>query len=103
VCWIVGGSHTFIANVIGMLNQRQNSRALRGRQCAGRCNAQSREQVKFIKEHPVYSAQGRIFSNMLYVRYAHLATAKPIHKTNPSSHQRGCYIRTMTTRVQLQK
>jgi hypothetical protein len=29
----------------------------------------------------VYSAQGRIFSNMLYVRYVHLTKAKHIHKS----------------------
>jgi hypothetical protein len=34
----------------------------------------------------------------------HLTKAKPIHKRqNLSSRQTGCYIRTMTERVQLQK
>jgi hypothetical protein len=28
----------------------------------------------------VYSAKGRILSNMLYMRYVHLTKAKPIHK-----------------------
>jgi hypothetical protein len=28
----------------------------------------------------VYSAKGRIFNNMLHVRYVHLTKAKPIHK-----------------------
>jgi hypothetical protein len=36
---------------------------------------------------------------MLYVRYVHLTKAKHIHKTNPSSRQRGCYTKTMTVRV----
>jgi hypothetical protein len=34
---------------IGMLSRRQNSRALRGRCCTCRGEAQSRERVKFIK------------------------------------------------------
>jgi hypothetical protein len=41
---------------------------------------------------------------LLYVRYVHLTKMKNIHKRqNPSSRQRGCYIRTITARVRLQK
>jgi hypothetical protein len=39
----------------------------------------------------------------LNVLRVHLRKAKHIHKRHPSSRQRGCYIRTMTARVQLQK
>jgi hypothetical protein len=28
----------------------------------------------------VYFVKGRIFNNLLYVQYAHLTNAKPIHK-----------------------
>jgi hypothetical protein len=40
---------------------------------------------------------------MLHVRYVHFTEAKRIHETTPSSRLRGCYIRTRTIRVQLQK
>jgi hypothetical protein len=56
-----------------------------------------------LTEGLYHSAQGRIFNNMLYVRYIHLTKAKPIRRANPSSHQRGCYIRTTTARVQKKK
>jgi hypothetical protein len=50
----------------------------------------------------VYRTKGRIFNNMLYVRYVHLTKDQAYsEKTNPSSRQSGCYIRTMTARVQL--
>jgi hypothetical protein len=52
----------------------------------------------------VYSAKGRIFNNMLYVRYVHLTKSQAYsQETTPSSRQRGCYIRTMTGRVQLKR
>jgi hypothetical protein len=35
------------------------------------------------------------------MRYVYLTKAKTIHKRHPSSYHRGCYIRTMTTRVRL--
>jgi hypothetical protein len=41
---------------------------------------------------------------MHYVRYVHLTKAKQNHKKkNPTSLQRGCYIRTITASVHLQK
>jgi hypothetical protein len=46
----------------------------------------------------VYSAKARISNNMLYVRYVHLTK-----DANPSSNQRGCYIRIMTAMVQFKK
>jgi hypothetical protein len=50
----------------------------------------------------VCSATARIFHNMLHVRYVHLTQGQAYTKqTNPSSRQRGRYIRTMTARVQL--
>jgi hypothetical protein len=50
----------------------------------------------------VYSAKGRICNNMLYERYVHSTKGQAYsYETNPSSRQRGCYIRTMTARVQL--
>jgi hypothetical protein len=50
----------------------------------------------------VYSAKGRIFNNMLYVLYMHLTEGQAYsYQTNPSSRQRGCYIKTTTASVQL--
>jgi hypothetical protein len=50
------------------------------------------------------NSKERIFNNMQYVHYLHLTEAKPIHKRpNSPSRQRGCYMRTMTERVQLEK
>jgi hypothetical protein len=52
----------------------------------------------------VCSAKGRIFNNMLYVRNVHLTKGQAYSwATNPSSRQRGCYIRTITARVLLKK
>jgi hypothetical protein len=43
-----------------------------------------------------------IFYNMLYVRNVHLTKGREYSKqTNPSSRQRGCYVRTNIERVQL--
>jgi hypothetical protein len=48
--------------------------------------------------------KGKIFNNMLYVRYVHLTKAQTYSREiNPFSRQRGCYIRTITVRVQLGK
>jgi hypothetical protein len=45
-----------------------------------------------------------IFNNMLYVRNVHLTKGQAYsYETNPSSRQRGCYIRTIKVRVQLKK
>jgi hypothetical protein len=46
----------------------------------------------------IYSIRGRIFNNVLHVRYLHLTK-----ETNPSSRQKAHFIRTMTTRVKLEK
>jgi hypothetical protein len=52
----------------------------------------------------VCSAKGRIFNYTLYVRYVHLTKAKHSRKRQTSSsHQGGCYIRTITASVQLEK
>jgi hypothetical protein len=52
----------------------------------------------------VYSAEGRVFNNLLYVRYVRLAKDQAYsQQANPSSRQRGCYIRTITARAQLKK
>jgi hypothetical protein len=41
---------------------------------------------------------------MLYVLYVHLTKDQAYsQETNPSSRQTGCYIRSMTARVQLKK
>jgi hypothetical protein len=51
----------------------------------------------------VYSAK-LIFNNILYVIYLHLTKGQAYsQETDPPSRLRGCYIRTMTARVQLQK
>jgi hypothetical protein len=58
----------------------------------------------WTKRGLVYSARGRIFNNMLYVRYVHMTKGQACSwETNLSSRQRGCCIRTMTVTVQLQK
>jgi hypothetical protein len=52
----------------------------------------------------VYSAKGRIFSNMLYVPYVRLIKGQAYsQEINPSSRQKGCYTWTMTAKVQLLK
>jgi hypothetical protein len=52
----------------------------------------------------VYKTKGRIFNNMLYMRYVLLAKGQVCsQETNRFSCQRGCYIRTMTAKVQLKK
>jgi hypothetical protein len=49
---------------------------------------------------PVHSEQGRIVSNTLYVQNTHLTKGQAYsYETNPSSRQRGCYIRAMTVTV----
>jgi uncharacterized protein (DUF2132 family) len=46
----------------------------------------------------------RIFNNMLYVLYVHLAKGQAYpQEITPSSHQRKYYVRTMTARVQSKK
>jgi hypothetical protein len=47
----------------------------------------------------VCSAEQRVFNNMLYVRYVHLTKGQAYS----FSCQIGCYIRSMTARVQLKK
>jgi hypothetical protein len=49
----------------------------------------------------VYSAKGTLFDNVLYKRYVNLMKDEEYSsETNPSSRQRGCYVRTMTAMVQ---
>jgi hypothetical protein len=49
-----------------------------------------------------YSAQARMYNNQLYLRYAQLTKGQVCsQKTNPSSRQRGSYIRIITARVPL--
>jgi hypothetical protein len=51
----------------------------------------------------LYSAQRRLFNNMLYVRYGHLTKTKPIHKRQTYPLVREDLTMTVTARVQLQK
>jgi hypothetical protein len=51
-----------------MLSHRQNSRALRGRRCTCRGEAQNREGVKFIKKHPVAAELVNKFPPLIKIR-----------------------------------
>jgi hypothetical protein len=58
--------------------------------------------AKPVLTETLYTVQKEeIFCNMLYVWYIHLTKGQAYsYGANPSSHQRGCYIRIMTARVQ---
>jgi hypothetical protein len=57
-----------------------------------------------LTEDLYIGAKGRIFNNVLYLRYVHLTKGQAYsYETNPSFRQRGCYIKTMTAKVQLKK
>jgi hypothetical protein len=50
----------------------------------------------------VFSAKGSIFNNMVYVQNVHMTKGQAYsYETDSTSHQRGCYIRTITTTIQL--
>jgi hypothetical protein len=52
----------------------------------------------------VCSAKGRSFNNMVFVRNIHKTKGQAYSEEgDPSSRQRGSYIRTTTTRVHLKK
>jgi hypothetical protein len=52
----------------------------------------------------LYSVKAGIFSNILYVRNVYLTKTQTYsYETNPSSRQRGYYIRAITARVRLEK
>jgi hypothetical protein len=47
-----------------------------------------------------YGASGRIYNNLLYVRYVHLTKGQAYSLETKSSCQTGCYIRTISDRDQ---
>jgi hypothetical protein len=53
---------------------------------------------------PPRNAKETISNNMLYVRDVYLTKGHACsQETNPSSRQRGCYVRTIAARIQLKK